>query len=263
MTVEKNVYTVVPAFYKYCCNMFVYLYKKKQYYLIVGLFDCIFIHSVKQYKLRNLQQMWEWLILPWHEGHKVSIQIKIQVNSLPPPRLNVCLLVKSPVIQKNKTLHTLFPPSHVCCDPPPHQNVSLFPHRCHCSCCCLQCVWSSVWPAPCSPVRTHRWSSPCSPARYRTLFKCCFLPPAEMPLKARCTGNVSGIILNMYLVFSVSHQSSVCVGGEWSVCVLRAHSVLLHHRGGDPGPVPERWLSLSQTSAKSKSFLSMQESPNY
>lgn len=29
------------------------------------------------------------------------------------------------------------------------------------------------------------------------------------------------------------------VGGEQSVCVLRAHSLLLHHRSDDPGPLPE------------------------
>lgn len=32
----------------------------------------------------------------------------------------------------------------------------------------------------------------------------------------------------------------VCVGGERSVCVLCAHSLLLHQRGDDAGPLPQR-----------------------
>lgn len=39
-------------------------------------------------------------------------------------------------------------------------------------------------------------------------------------------------------------------GGERTVRVLRAHSVLLHERGDHPGPLPQRRLSLGQTSAE-------------
>lgn len=132
---------------------------------------------------------------------------------------------------------------------------SVLLHRCHCSCCCLQYVWSSVWLAQCSPVRMHRWSSLCSPARYTTLSKCCLLPYAETPLKPDEWGMYQELFGLCFLVckwvlYTNSLCLGMCVGGEWSLCVLCTHSLLLHHRGGDPGALPKCWLPLSQTSAE-------------
>lgn len=64
-------------------------------------------------------------------------------------------------------------------------------------------------------------------------------------LPARCTGSVPEIVffsLSSEYAFSALHTNplcmAMCVGGERSVCVLRAPSHLLHHRGGEPGPLP-------------------------
>lgn len=60
-------------------------------------------------------------------------------------------------------------------------------------------------------------------------------------------GNVPEITVDMFLEL---HINPLFIGGERSVCVLRAHSLLLHQRGDDPGPLSECKLSFSQTSAE-------------
>jgi len=44
-------------------------------------------------------------------------------------------------------------------------DVIFVSFRCRCSCCCLQCVWFSVWLVPCCHVRMHRWSNLMLPVR--------------------------------------------------------------------------------------------------
>lgn len=80
--------------------------------------------------------------------------------------------------------------------------------------------------------------------------------PSSQMHGERVRNNCEYVFLVFSSVLNTNHLCmGMCVGGGWSLCVLRAHSLLLHHRRGDPGPLPECWLSLSQTSAEGKMYL--------
>lgn len=76
----------------------------------------------------------------------------------------------------------------------------------------------------------------------------------------RCMGNVPEITVDMFLAL---HINPLFIGGERSVCVLRAHSLLLHQRGDDPGPLSECKLSFSQTSVEGGLIVDHSTSPLY
>lgn len=129
-------------------------------FLIHGSYS--FIDAVKW---SSPQKIRGWLMQPRNRGGNMC---RCSAHTLPGT------LFISQIAWKNETLGLAWHKFR-------SKNMAALLHRCHCSCCCLQCVWSSVWLAPCSPVRTRRWSSLCSPARYTTpnslLLKC---PSSQM-----------------------------------------------------------------------------------
>lgn len=173
---------------------------------------------------------------------------------VPPLRLKVCLSVKLVFGWKIKTLHTLGPPWHKFCRPalnqntPPCSSTGVTVHAAVCGVCDPQSGRLDALLSERTDGQVHAHL----PGRCTTLCVCVGVGVGVLSstsrrnaLPARCMGNVAGIIVNMFLVCgSVRHTDPLCMGmcagGERSVCVLRAHSLLLHHRGGDPGPLPER-----------------------
>lgn len=73
-------------------------------------------------------------------------------------------------------------------------------------------------------------------------------------LAPQCPATQTDAALGLCVCVSVYGNSVCCSlcgsGRERTVCVLCAHSVLLHERGDHPSPLPQRRLSLSQTSAE-------------
>lgn len=119
---------------------------------------------------------------------------------------------------------------------PPCSSTGVTVHAVVCSVCDPQSGWFNALLSECTDGQVY------AHLPGTQIMQVLSSPSSSCQMHRECARNSYQLKRHVCRFMSYTNplRIDMCAGGEWPVCVLCTHSLVLHHRGGNPGPLPER-----------------------